>query len=108
MADNEDTNDIEYNSFSEQVNDDYLAPDARPLCPNCLEPCDPSLYYCDKCGSSLPINPLASYMPFVNIRFNYGGFVRLWKKIWRNPAMPVILKIFYLLVLILFMILFFS
>jgi len=54
-------------------------PIATPLCPRCLRPCDPHLYYCPHCGSNEPINPLASYMPFVRLRFNIGMIGRLWR-----------------------------
>jgi hypothetical protein len=62
--------------------DESLVHDAVPLCPNCLEPCDPLSHYCSNCGSNEVVNPLASYMPFVNIRFQTGVVGKLWRKTW--------------------------
>jgi len=58
----------EYN----EADNDFIPPDARPLCPGCLRPCEPYLNYCENCGCNEVINPLASYMPFVRIRFHCG------------------------------------
>lgn len=44
-----------------------LDADAEPLCPNCLKACDKNAYYCEHCESPSPINPLAMYIPFVNL-----------------------------------------
>jgi RNA polymerase subunit RPABC4/transcription elongation factor Spt4 len=59
-----------------------LTDDAVPLCPNCLEPCNPRDNYCPNCGSNETINPLASYMPFVDIRFSAGMVGKLWRRTW--------------------------
>lgn len=59
-----------------------VADDAVPLCLSCLEPCDPLDNYCPHCGSSDVINPLASYMPFVKIRYETGLFGKLWRECW--------------------------
>ena len=56
--------------------------DAVPVCPNCLEPCDPQVHYCPKCGSNDPINPMASYMPLESVRFQAGFYGKLWRKTW--------------------------
>ena len=58
-----------------------LADDAVPVCPNCLEPCSPLDNYCSNCGSNEIINPLASYLPFVDLRFRIGMIGKLWQKI---------------------------
>ncbi|MDO8304001.1 MAG: zinc ribbon domain-containing protein [Sedimentisphaerales bacterium] len=63
---------------------DTLAPDATPLCPNCLKPVDPKQYYCPHCGSNEAINPLATYMPLVRIRHNYDIFITMWRTLWRK------------------------
>jgi hypothetical protein len=63
---------------------DKLAPDATPLCPNCLKPVDAKQYYCPHCGSNTAINPLAIYMPLVQIRHNYDIFITMWRKLWRR------------------------
>jgi len=62
--------------------DETLAQDAVPICPNCLQPCDPLTNYCPHCGSNEAINPLASYMPFVDLRFRVGMIGKLWRKTW--------------------------
>ncbi len=64
--------------------DTAIADDAVPLCPQCLEPCDPLDNYCPRCGSNETINPLASYMPFVNLRFQIG----MWGKLWVRCLSP--------------------
>jgi hypothetical protein len=61
-----------------------LAPDATPLCPNCLKPVDPKQYYCPHCGSNTAINPLATYLPIAQIRFNYDIFITMWRKLWNK------------------------
>jgi len=47
------------------------------------------------------INPLAPYLPFVNIRFNYGGFVMMWRGI-RRRDISRLRKWSYLFMIILF------
>ena len=66
--------------------DEVLADDAMPLCPNCLEPCNPLDNYCPNCGSNEVINPLASYMPFEGIRFETGIIGKLWQKAWAGET----------------------
>ena len=75
-----------------------IADDALPLCSNCLKPCHPLQNYCHGCGSNQVINPLASYMPFVNIRFNYGGLLIMWRKIWYRKDTRLVSRVFCLLV----------
>ncbi len=79
---------------SETVYDEYLPPDAKPLCPYCLQPCDPLQYYCTNCGSNEAINPLAAYMPYVRIRFSIGIFVKLCRGAY-NRDNPMLLRILY-------------
>jgi len=77
-----------------------VANDARPVCPNCLAECNPLQEYCDKCGDpTAAINPLTPYLPFVNIRFNYGGFMRIWRNVVTRKT-PLVVKIFNTLVLL--------
>ena len=85
----------------EQVDDEFIPADARPLCPNCLKPCNPLQNYCDNCDSNEVINPLASYMPFVRLRFNIGMYGKLWRQIWRDQDTSIILKLIFSLLLIL-------
>jgi hypothetical protein len=61
---------------------------SQPLCPGCLEPIDPLNYYCPKCGHAS--GQLTPYIPFVNIRFNYSIFGRLWHKLWyEKTSLPM-------------------
>ncbi len=102
-----------YNDFSisqheanTTVDNNYIPEDAQPLCPNCLKPCHPLQYYCDKCGSNDAINPLTPYIGFVNIRFNYGIFITMWRKIWYEEDTSIITKLFYLYMITMFVPLF--
>ena len=79
---------------------EFVADDALPICPECFEPCDPLQNYCDKCGSNDPINPLASYMPFVDIRFKIGMFGKIWRKVVDGGNTPLWMKFFFVLVLL--------
>ena len=63
-----------------------VADDAVPVCLDCFEPCNPLDNYCPSCGSNDPINPLASYMPFVDLRFKVGMIYKLWRKIWDSST----------------------
>ena len=62
----------------EEIDEVFVGDDARPVCPKCFRPCEPLQNYCPNCGSNEVINPLASYMPFVRIRFNIGMLCRLF------------------------------
>lgn len=59
-----------------------VADDAVPLCPNCMEPCDPSNHYCPNCDSNEAMNPLTPYLPFEGIRFTAGVYAKLWRQMW--------------------------
>jgi hypothetical protein len=85
--------------MSEQEQDNLA--DAWPVCPKCFEPCHPLQSYCEHCDSNEVINPLASYMPFVRIRFNIGMLGRLWRRIWHDEETSIALKVFFWLLLIL-------
>ena len=78
-----------------------VADDAVPLCPACLEPCNPLDHYCPNCGSNEAINPVASYMPFESIRFETGLIGKMWRKTWA-PKTPGIDRAINILLLILF------
>ena len=88
-------------SLSMQVGDD-----AVPLCPDCLEPCNPLANYCPNCASNEAINPLASYMPFVDLRLRIGMVVKLLRKTW-NSDTPRGHRILYVAVFIVSMPVFF-
>ena len=76
----------------ERVDDEFIPADARPLCLKCLKPCHPLQYYCDKCDSNNVINPLASYMPFVRIRFWCGFCGDMWLKLLYDKEASIILR----------------
>jgi hypothetical protein len=86
----------------EKSNDEFIPGDARPICPKCLTPCHPLQNYCENCDSNEVINPLASYMPFVRIRFNIGMFCKMWRKIWYDKDTSIKLKWFYLFMIVAF------
>lgn len=90
------------NEEVEKLDDEFVGEDARPVCPKCLKPCNPLQYYCDNCDSDDAINPLTPYIGFVNIRFNYGIFITMWRKIWYGKDTSIIGKLFYLLMIIVF------
>ena len=72
---------------------EFIPPDAQPLCPRCLQPCDPRMNYCPNCDSNEVINPFASYMPFESIRFKYGFFGKAWRKTWYDTDTPLWLRL---------------
>jgi len=41
-------------------------------------------------------------MPFLNIRFNYGIFLTMWRKIWYEKDTSVIGRLFYLFMITMF------
>jgi len=77
---------------AEQLADEFIPADARPLCPKCLKPCHPLQNYCDSCDSNDVINPLASYMPFVRIRFRCGFCGDMWRKVLYDKEASIILR----------------
>ena len=87
---------------AEQLDDGFIPNDAQPLCPNCLSPCHRLQYYCYNCESNAVINPMASYLPFVRIRFNFGGFCIMWHKIWYEKDTSIKRRCFYLFMIIIF------
>lgn len=82
--------------------DDAVAADALPVCPKCLAVCHPLQYYCGNCDCTEAINPLTPYIGFVNIRFNYGIFLTMWCNIWYDEDTSTIARLFYLLMIVLF------
>jgi hypothetical protein len=87
---------------AEQVDDEFIPSDARPVCMKCLKPCHPLQHYCDKCDSNDVINPLTPYMPFLNIRFNYGIFLTMWRRIFYDTDTFVAGRLSYLFILTMF------
>ncbi len=86
----------------EQFDDEFIPADARPVCMKCLKPCHPLQYYCDKCDSNDAINPLTPYIGFVNIRFNYGIFLTMWRRIFHDRDTSTATRLFYLFMLTMF------
>ncbi len=76
----------------ERVDDEYIPADACPICPKCLKPCHPLQNYCDNCDSNEVINPLASYMPFVRIRFECGFYGKMWRKVLYDKEASIIFR----------------
>ncbi len=67
-----------------------MIPDAEsletPVCVNCQCPVDsPRQHYCPRCGAV--VGEYTRYLPFENIRFNYGIFGTLWRKLG-DPGTP--------------------
>jgi hypothetical protein len=81
-----------------KIDEDESQTENQPLCPSCLEPVNPLNYYCPKCGEAGQLTP---YIPFVNIRFNYSIFGRLWHKVWYEKT-SLLMKIVSSAVIILF------
>ncbi len=92
----------ESNSDGVENIQDTLEPGALPLCLGCLQPAAPLQYYCDKCACDDAINPLTPYIGFVNIRFNYGLYCTLWRRLWHDRNMKIWLKFFSLLIIMFF------
>ena len=87
---------------AENIDDEFIPEDAWPLCPNCLKPCNPLQNYCDNCSSNEVINPMASYMPFVRIRFTCGFFGKMWRKGWYDKDSSIIIRLLCLFLVTLF------
>jgi hypothetical protein len=101
-------NNLSAGAFEEavQLDDEFIPADAWPVCPKCLSPCHPLQYYCHNCDSSEAINPLASYMPFVRIRFNIGMFCKMWRRKWYDKEASIIFRLLCWFVIILFTLIF--
>jgi len=89
-----------------KIDDQSIGDAARPICPKCLSPCHPLQYYCHNCDCNEVINPLASYMPFVRIRFNIGMLCKMWRLIWYDKEARVIFKLACLFVIMLLALIF--
>lgn len=76
------------------------SPDAeeQPLCLRCLAPIRPLQHYCEKCGEA--VGRFTPYIPFVNIRFNFSIFDKLWHRLWYDRERSIMSKAFYLLLII--------
>ncbi|MHC4087352.1 MAG: hypothetical protein ACYSWZ_03500 [Planctomycetota bacterium] len=76
----------------EQVDDEFIPVEALPVCPKCLWPCHPLQNYCDNCDSNEVINPFASYMPFVRIRFECGCYGKMWRIVLYDKEASIIFR----------------
>ncbi len=76
---------------TEQVDDEFIPADARPVCLKCLKPCHRLQHYCNECDSNDVINPLTPYMPFLNIRFRCGFYGKMWRKVLYDKEASIIL-----------------
>ncbi len=74
-----------------------LEPDAGPVCMDCFTPCDKFQNYCHNCDSFNPINPLAAFLPFVSLRMHYGFYCMMWRRLWYDIEVSLILRIAFLL-----------
>ncbi|MBA7657383.1 hypothetical protein ES703_65320 [subsurface metagenome] len=83
--------------FFAEGGDEFDPSNATPLCMKCFKPCNPLQYYCDNCSSNDVINPVASYMPFVRIRFECGFFGNMWRCVWYERDRAVLLRLFCLI-----------
>lgn len=86
----------------EGLDDEFIPDDAQPVCRKCLNPCHPLQNYCGNCDSNEAINPLASYMPFVRLRFAYGMFGKMWRSVWYDEEASIIFRLFCLCLISLF------
>lgn len=85
---------------TEKSGDEFILEDAWPVCPKCFKPCHPLQSYCDNCDSNEVMNPLASYMPFIRIRFHAGMFGKLWRKTWYDKDTSLVCMLFFLFLII--------
>lgn len=85
-----------------QFDNELIPSDAWPLCPDCLTPCNPLQNYCGHCDSNEVINPLASYMPFVRIRFMCGFYGKMWRIVWYDEGASIIFRLMCVLLIVLF------
>ena len=77
---------------AEPVDDEFIPADSLPICLKCLKPCHPLQNYCDSCDSNDVINPLASYMPFVRIRFRCGFCGDMWRTVLYDKKVSIMLR----------------
>jgi hypothetical protein len=90
------------NGPTEKLDEEFISAEARPVCPNCLNPCSPWQNYCGNCDSNEVVNPLASYMPFVDIRFTCGFFGKMWRKTWYDKEASTTFRLLCLFLMVLF------
>jgi hypothetical protein len=90
---------VEPDPWEGEVDKKDLEGDAKALCLNCSRPVDnPSQHYCPNCGNIT--GEYTRYIPFVNIRYNYSIFGKIWFTL-KNPDAAMSKRILcFLLILI--------
>lgn len=83
--------------FETQPSDDAPA-EGTPVCLKCFTPYQPLQHYCEECGET--VGQLSPYIPFVNIRHNYGIFGTMWKRAWFDADVTKGRKVFYFLMIL--------
>jgi hypothetical protein len=92
-----------------EENDSKIAPDTSdkpvieepcPICPRCMQPCNPHNDYCLNCDSNEAMNPLVTYMPFESIRFIAGLYGRMFKAVFFEKQTSWVKRIFYFVILL--------
>ena len=80
-----------------KLDDESILEDARPLCLNCLKPCDRLQSCCENYDSNEVVNPLVSYMAFVHLCFTCGFFGKMRRELWYNKKVRSHLSYFAVL-----------
>ncbi len=73
--------------------------EGTPVCLKCFTPYQPLQHYCEECGET--VGQLSPYIPFVNIRHNYGIFGTMWKRTWFDADVTKGRKVFYFFMILL-------
>ena len=81
--------------------DGFVIEKPWPVCPRCLQPCNPTQNYCPNCDSNEAMNPLATYMPLESIRFIAGIYGKMWRAIFLEKQTSWIRRLVYLILLFL-------
>ena len=76
---------------------EYLWHGDVPCCTGCGRPYRPGQYYCEHCGAG--VGQRTPYVVYVNIPFNYGPFVRVWRGLKGSEPAGLGRKILYLILL---------
>ena len=79
--------------------DEPILEEPCPICPKCLQPCNPSNDYCLNCDSNEAMNPLATYMPFESIRFIAGIYGKMLRAVFLERQTSWINRVIYSVVL---------
>ena len=80
--------------------DEPILEEPCPICPRCLQPCNPSNDYCLNCDSNEAMNPLATYMPLESIRFIAGMYGKMFNAVFFQKHTSLIRRFVYLIILV--------